>query len=123
MPTMTSNKAIFILEDNVDMQVIYRAALKDVADVAIVDDGLVALNYLSSNSPDLLILDINVPGLSGLELLRHVHEQDMHSAARTIISTANVPAADSELAQLADLVMVKPIDVEQLKVFAERLLA
>jgi DNA-binding response OmpR family regulator len=55
-------------------------------------DGLVAFDDLKSNSYDLLILDINVPGLDGLTFLERLHELKIH--APTIYISALVDIED-----------------------------
>ncbi len=42
-------------------------------------DGLEAFGSIKNNSYDLLILDINVPGLDGLSFLEHIHELKIHT--------------------------------------------
>ncbi|MCA0452763.1 MAG: response regulator [Chloroflexi bacterium] len=121
---MTSDKQIFIAEDNTDMQEIYRTIFVDLTDsIHLVKDGIEAIKYLSANTPNLMILDINMPGMSGLEVLRHIKQEDRFSDVKTIIVTSNAPAMNSEISSLADLFVTKPVDVFHLKILAERLLS
>lgn len=55
-------------------------------------DGLKAFDVLKTKSYDLLILDINVPGIDGLTLLEHLHAQKIH--APTIYISALVDIED-----------------------------
>jgi CheY-like chemotaxis protein len=121
---MTHDKQIFIAEDNTDMQDIYRLIFAGVTDnIHLVKNGIEAIDYLSTNTPNLMILDINMPGMSGLEVLRRIKQEVRFSDVKTIIVTSNAPAASSEIASLADLFVTKPVDVFHLKILAERLLS
>jgi DNA-binding response OmpR family regulator len=51
-------------------------------------DGPTALNYLSGQSPDLLLLDIGLPGMSGWEVLDNIRERYPHAAYPVIVLTA-----------------------------------
>lgn len=121
---MTHGKQIFIAEDNTDMQDIYRLIFAGLTDsIHLVKDGIEAMNYLSTNTPNLMILDINMPGMSGLEVLQHIKQEVRFSGVKTIIVTSNAPAINSEISSLADLFVTKPVDVFHLKILAERLLS
>ncbi len=121
---MTQGKQIFIAEDNTDMQEIYRTIFVGLTDsIHLVKDGIEAIAYLSTNTPNLMILDINMPGMSGLEVLRQIKQEDRFADVKTIIVTANAPAINSEISSLADLFVTKPVDVFHLKLLAERLLS
>lgn len=121
--TMTQTQQIFIAEDNTDVQEIYCTLFADLtANVYIAKDGTEAIDYLSTHVPNLIILDINMPGMSGLEILSHIKQNDRFTDAKTLIVTSNAPAANSEIASLADLVLTKPVDFLHLKTLVKRLL-
>ncbi len=67
---------------------------------------------LSRERVDLVVLDINMPGVSGLELLPRIHE--LHPGLPVIIHTAYGSYRDDFLSWLADMFIVKPPDVSQL---------
>jgi len=53
-------------------------------------DGLEALESIKENSYDLLILDINVPGMDGLSFLEKIHELKIHSPAIYISALVDI---------------------------------
>lgn len=87
MPDMSENKASFLLiEDNLADQEMTRRALSRVnpeVELVVVDDGEQAMDYLlrrdvysDANTPDLVLLDLNLPRLSGQDLIRQIREHD-----------------------------------------------
>jgi DNA-binding response OmpR family regulator len=82
--------------------------------------GDLALEGLEKNIPDLVILDINIPNVSGGEILKKLRESERFSNTKVILTTAdNVQAAmlDAE----ADIVLLKPVSTNQLRSLAVRI--
>ncbi len=68
-------KQILIVEDEVPFQEIYRDILESEGyEVHVAEDGQLAIEYLSMNTPDLVLLDIILPKQTGLDVLRHMRE-------------------------------------------------
>ncbi|PTQ94919.1 response regulator receiver domain-containing protein [Mucilaginibacter yixingensis] len=73
---------IFYVEDDTDFAFIMQQAVKEVDDrvsISIIENGIDALemlHQLTTNSvkPKLILLDLNLPGLSGLDLVRRIRE-------------------------------------------------
>ncbi|OIP53878.1 MAG: DNA-binding response regulator [Helicobacteraceae bacterium CG2_30_36_10] len=70
---------ILLLEDEVMLNESIEEYLQGVGhSVDIFFDGLEAFESIKNNSYDLLILDINVPGMDGLSFLEHIHKLKIH---------------------------------------------
>ncbi|MCX2429789.1 response regulator [Pedobacter sp. GR22-10] len=77
-----STPDIFYVEDDEDYAFFMQSAIKEVGDtlkIAIVEDGAKALAKLqqfaeSKIKPKLILLDLNLPGLSGLDLLKFIRD-------------------------------------------------
>ena len=70
-------KRIVIVEDHEEMQILYKAMFrreKRIEIAAQVQDAEDALNAIKESDPDLVIVDITLPGMSGIELVEQVHE-------------------------------------------------
>lgn len=73
---------IFYVEDDQDFAFILEHAMKEVSDTLtlnVVDDGKGAIDSLNNfvrlkHKPKLILLDLNLPGLSGLDILKHIKE-------------------------------------------------
>lgn len=72
-----AKKRIVIVEDHEEMQILYKAMFrreKGIEIAAQVSDAEDALNVIKESNPDLVIVDITLPGMSGIEFVEQVHE-------------------------------------------------
>lgn len=115
-------KQVLIVEDNFDLRTIFaRAFDKNRFSVDVAVDGEEAIDYLQHDLPDVVILDINMPKVSGLEVLRYVRENQQTKNIKVVVVTGNVMAMQSPEAELADLLLVKPVSIDDLVLLSERL--
>ncbi|MBN1122309.1 MAG: response regulator [Anaerolineae bacterium] len=86
-------------------------------DVVEVDNARDGLERLRRDLPDLLLLDIKMPGMSGLELLEIISREQPISGIPVIVMTASEGVADSveesSYPQIVE-VLVKPVSVHRL---------
>jgi CheY-like chemotaxis protein len=111
---------VFVIEDDPQLSQIFTLTLGELFDVEAITDGMQALRRLSEVVPHLVVLDINLPGVSGAEILHTIRADSRLDTTRVILATANSRQAD-ELQDKADIVLLKPISIMQLRDFAERL--
>jgi CheY-like chemotaxis protein len=80
-------------------------------------DGREALQLIEEQRPDLLITDIMMPEMSGLEVLAELQERGMTKKLPIIILTAKGQAQDAAMAQevWGAMVVAKPFDPGRLK--------
>ncbi|MDX1397240.1 MAG: ATP-binding protein [Oceanospirillum sp.] len=71
------------------------------------------LELLRHNSPDLIILDINLPGMSGYDLLRHIRSEGLDRSRHLIALSANAMPDDFKQAEAAgfDAYLTKPLNI------------
>jgi DNA-binding response OmpR family regulator len=68
-------KHILLVDDEEGIRLLYREEFEEEGyDVATASNGEEALEKFSQESPDLVILDINMPGMNGIEVLRRMKE-------------------------------------------------
>ncbi|MCI0393654.1 MAG: response regulator [Chloroflexi bacterium] len=81
------------------------------------EDGPGALELLSREVPDLILLDINIPGINGLDLARQIKADNRLAHIPLIATTANVLLGDRErcLEAGCDDYMPKPLDIRKLR--------
>jgi CheY-like chemotaxis protein len=109
-----------IVEDDAQLSEIFTFTLSNLFETEAIMDGAQALKRLSEVVPHLVVLDINLPGASGKEILHSIRADARLEATRVILATAN-PIQAEELQDKADIVLLKPISPAQLRGFAERL--
>lgn len=82
--------------------------------VYIARDGAEALEIISENPPELIILDIMMPNVDGYEVAKHLREK--HQRVKIIFLTAKSKQKDIEkgLGLGADLYLVKPFSTKDL---------
>jgi DNA-binding response OmpR family regulator len=86
----------------------------------IVRDGQVASAWLSEFIPDLLVLDLHLPYLSGEEILKQVKNDKRFIATRIMIISADAAMA-SYLSDQVTMSLIKPVDVVAVQKLAGRL--
>lgn len=84
---------ILLVEDEPDLQVITRMALEDAHyTVAVASNGLEALSILDRESFDLLLIDLLMPKMDGLELCQHLRQHPVWQHIPVLLLTANPKA-------------------------------
>lgn len=111
---------IAVVEDNEDNRLLLRALLDDRYDLREYATGVDALAGLESAVPDLVLLDISLPGMDGIEVLSRIRAAERLRHLPVIALTAHVMAGDRErlLAEGFDEYVSKPIVDEMVLVDA-----
>lgn len=117
---------ILIAEDSSTMRSLLASTIEGVADVEIVETGtgFEALKLLPRYRFDLIITDINMPDINGLELVHFVKSSPDYRQIPLIIITTEGSSRDQErgLKLGADAYLVKPFRPETLQETIARLL-
>lgn len=109
-----------IVEDEHDVAALFRHVI-DMAGYRseIAFHGQVAVERLSNSQPELVILDLDLPGVSGNEILKLIRKDERLRHTKVIVVTAHAHLADS-LAAEPDITLFKPFSIEQFSDFIER---
>ena len=86
--------------------------------------GVEALNYITNDPPDLLLLDINMPMMNGWDFLTEIHKKKSPAKFPVYMVTGSKEAYDHERAKQFSFVkgcILKPLDYNKLEKFAELL--
>ena len=117
---MTDLPLAFVIEDDEDQNMIFTTALQRAGfQTESFLDGLVAQKRLTEAVPDMVILDLHIPGVNGNVILAQVRADRRLENARVILTTADAEFASSLRSQV-DLVLLKPISFSQLSQLASR---
>ncbi len=109
-----SKKKIMIVDDEEAIRLLYKEEFEDEGyEVAAFSSGQEALEAFEKEKPDLVILDIAMPGMSGLDVLGKIKE--MSPETPVIMSTAYSHYKQDFYTWVADAYIVKSPDLTQLK--------
>ena len=110
-----------IVEDDRDIVALFRHVL-DVAGyhTEIVLDGKDAMERLGTLTPNIVLLDLQLPRMSGIEILKNMRDDERLKRVPVVVITAYAPYADS-LPVEPDLLLLKPVDINQLSNLVQRL--
>ena len=112
---------ILIAEDDMAVQnFVARALTHRGHEVGAVGDGVQALEALQDKSYDLLITDIVMPGLDGMEVMRRIHQIDMNILVIIITGFATVETAIEAMKQGAYDFIPKPFEPDPLRIVVNR---
>ena len=117
-----SQYTVLVVEDDLNQRTLYEEELTEEGyRVVTADDGRAALKAVQEHSPDLVVMDINMPMMDGLDALSQMMEHDSHIPV--IINSAYASYKDSFSSWSADAYVVKSSDLSELKQTVKRLLA
>lgn len=106
---------IAVFEDNIDLARGIAHSLRDVGHaVDHVSDGMEAASFLEREGADAIVLDINLPGQSGLEILRGLRARGDQTPVLLLTARADTADRVAGLDAGADDYMVKPFAMEEL---------
>src|SRR3954454_12428271 len=116
-----SGGTVLIVDDERTLARAVKAFLAEAGyEAEVADDGERALALVQTLRPDVVVTDVRLPGMSGIDLLRRIREFD--PAIPVIIMTAygTIEGAVEAVKLGAFDYMKKPVDLEELKLLADR---
>ena len=119
-------KRIAVVEDNPDNRLLVQVILESQYEIVEYEDGFEALAGLEKQKPDLVLLDVSLPGMDGIEVLQRLRASEHLRDLPVIALTAHAMAGDREKFLTAgfDDYLTKPITDETLLLSSiEKLLA
>ena len=118
--------AILVADDDMDIRDLVAFKLEQAGfDVTAVDNGLAALTAARLEPPDLVVLDVMMPGMSGIDVCRELRNDRSTSGLPIILLTARAQEGDVEVGfgAGADDYIVKPFSPRELVTRVEAVLA
>lgn len=113
---MSKHSKILIVDDELNIRRILQMAFEKVGhQVSVAEDAHHALQLLESNSFDLVITDVTMPGMNGYELQKIVHENQPNIPVIIMTAYGTIPQAVAAIRNGAYEYVTKPFDLDQLK--------
>ncbi len=119
-------KKVLVVEDSASMRSLISATIEELQGFETVEvgNGFEALKILPNGHFDLIITDINMPDINGLEVINFVRKSEQYKEIPLIIVTTEKGEKDRKkgLALGAQEYVIKPFDPENLKSVVQRLM-
>lgn len=117
-------RRLLYIEDNPVNAMILHAMLEDLYDVQVESDPVVGMAAARARPPDLLLLDIQLPGIDGYGVLARLRADPRLAGLPVVAVTANAMPEDRSRARSAgfDAYLTKPLDLDLLQQTVQRLL-
>jgi CheY-like chemotaxis protein len=114
--------SILIVDDDENIRNLFQDILENMTcEVATAATAAEATELLNNRVPDLVFLDFNMPGGTGAEVIKFIHQTASLSKVKIVVVTAN-PIAERTVEELGiDLFLEKPVAIEDIVAFANRL--
>ena len=107
-------KTILLVEDDKNQLLLYKQELLlEGYNIITAQDGQEAINKVKEHTPDLIVMDINMPKMSGIESMGRILSE--HKKIPIIINTAYGSYKDDFMSWSADAYIIKSSDITELK--------
>ena len=118
---MNGAALVLIVDDEPSIRLMFRTALQTAGyDTAEAGDGAAALAWLKGSSADVMLLDLKMPALDGMETLRRMRDAGHDTAVVIVTAHGSIPDAVAAMKLGAVDFLTKPVTPEVLrKVVAE----
>jgi len=112
-----SNATILLIEDSTTLSTVYQEYLADMGEEILpVETGQEALDFLAESTPKVVLLDLNLPDMEGMDILKHVHERELPCAVVIITAHGSVDIAVDAMRYGSFDFLSKPFDAKRLQV-------
>ena len=116
---MSKHSKILIVDDELNIRRILQMAFEKIGhQVSVAEDAHNALQLLESNTFDLVITDVTMPGMNGYELQKIIHENQPDVPVIIMTAYGTIPQAVAAIRNGAFEYVTKPFDLDQLKKIA-----
>lgn len=110
MPT----KRVLVVDDEADIRAVIQGCLEDIAEweVFTAPSGEAGIRVAATEQPDGILMDVSMPGMSGLEALRQLQDDSNTQMIPVVLLTAKALLEEQEVFETLAIagVIVKPFD-------------
>lgn len=114
---------VLICEDEPALRELIRVSLEGHYDFVEAEDGIVCLELARRMRPDIIILDVMLPGRNGIDVLRDLRQDSELAETPVLVLTAQPETRDDALREGANRVMDKPFDPDDVSIAVEEVLS
>lgn len=114
---------VMVIEDDREMRLLLEDFIQEEGyEVRSTDNGSEAFRLLARDDFDLIITDVRMPGLSGLDILPGIRKLQPHSAIIVITAFGSEEVYTRAIERGADGYLEKPISLEKLRIMIKKVL-
>ena len=113
---------ILVVDDEQGILESFDAMLGDDYTLITVDNGLEAIEYVKSHRPRLIFLDIKMPGMNGIEVLRRLRREEIDAAVVMVTATTQAHYEDEAEELGVTAYLRKPFEVDDVEDITRRVL-
>lgn len=115
------NDLALIIEDDEDLSEIFSQALRAAGfETEVIGDGLIAQQRIQAIIPQVVVLDMHLPNVSGATLIKQMRQDTRLNKTHIIVTTSDTLMGE-DMRQVADFVFLKPTSFTQLRDFTMHL--
>ncbi len=124
-PSKQGDRILAVDDEPVILRFLSRVLAEEGYNIETTDSAEDALERMKNNRYRLIIMDMKMPGMSGIELYRYAQEIAPSLARRIVFITGDVMGEDTKqfLSDMNAHYLAKPIDIDQLKKLLHQILA
>ena len=114
---------VLLVEDDIQLNTTIASYLESLSfEVISVEDGEKALDLIDENSFDLYLLDINIPSINGLDLLKYIRQTNIHVAIIIITASLEINNLTAAYDNGCNEYLKKPFHLKELEVRINKLI-
>ncbi len=113
----------FVIDDDKSLGEAYTQALEICGfNTRHITDSTTALPLIIEHQPDVILLDMQMPRLNGAQVLQAIRDNEKTRHIKVIMASANHLMLDKNISDMANLILQKPVSMDQIMQFAQRML-
>lgn len=112
-----TQKRILLVEDCASLALVYQRFLaQENYDISIATTGSDAFSMLNETCPDAVVLDLKLPDMDGMKILKHIHQSQLPTTVVVITAYGSIDIAVDAMHYGAFDFLVKPFDAKRLNI-------
>jgi two-component system response regulator (stage 0 sporulation protein F) len=115
-------KEIVVVDDDLGILESFDAMLGDDYPLVTLDNGFEAVEYVRSHRPKLIFLDIKMPGMNGIEVLKRMRRDNIDAAVVIVTATTQAYYEDEAVDLGITAYLRKPFEVDDVENITRRVL-
>ena len=106
---------VLVVDDDPLFRELFKHSLEfEGIEVEVAESGRKAVEIIMANPPDLLLLDLKMPGVSGYDVIRWVRNDSTYARMKVVVITGQTSVKSAPEAKTVDAICIKPLAISAL---------